>query len=47
MNFADQGQLGDKIDLPIGIEYYWKFMTGMVQQLHEFHYLVMLESIFG
>ena len=47
MNFADQGQLGEEIDLPIGMEYYWKFMTGKVQQLHEFRNLVMLESIFG
>ena len=45
MNFADQGHLGDETDLPIGMDYYWTFMTGKFQQLHEFH-LVMLESVF-
>ena len=46
MNFADQGHLVDEIDLLIGIEYYWTFMIGKVQQQHEFHNLVMLESVF-
>ena len=27
--------------------YYWAFITGKVQQLHEFHNLIMLESVFG
>ena len=47
MNFADQGHLGDEIDLLIGMDYYWTFMTGKVQQLHGFRNLVMLESVFG
>ena len=47
MNFADQRHLGDEIDLLIGMDYYWTFMTGKVQQLHEFYNLVMLESVFG
>ena len=47
MNFADQGHLGDKIDLVIGMDYYWTFMAGKVQQLHGFHNLVMLGSVFG
>ena len=47
VNFADQGHLEDEIDLLIGMDYYWTFMTGKVQQLHEFHNLVMLESVFG
>ena len=47
MNFADQGHLEDEIDLLIGMNYYWAFMTGKVQQLHEFCSLVMLESVFG
>ena len=29
------------------MNYYWAFMTGKVQQLHEFRSLVMLESVFG
>ena len=47
VNFADQRHLGDEIDLLIGMDYYWTFMTGKVQQLHEFYNLVMLESVFG
>ena len=31
----------------IGIDYYWTFISGKFQQLHEFHNLVMLESVFG
>ena len=46
MNFADQGHLGDETDLLIGMDCYWRFMTGKVQQLHEFRNLVMLESDF-
>ena len=40
MNFPDQGHLGDGIDLLIGMDFYWMFMTGKVQQLHEFRNLV-------
>ena len=47
VNFADQGHLGDEIDLLIGMDYYWTFMTGKVQQVDEFRNLVMLESVFG
>ena len=47
MNFADQGHLGAEIDLHIGMDYYWTFMTGKVQQLHGFRNLVKLESVFG
>ena len=47
VNFADQGHLGDEIDLLIGMDTYWTFMTGKVQQLHEFRNLVMQESVFG
>ena len=39
--------LGDEIDLLLGMDYYWTFTTGKVQQLHEFCNLVMLESVFG
>ena len=46
VNFADQGHLGDEKDLLIGMDY-WTFMTGKIQQLHEFRNLVMLESVFG
>ena len=46
-NFADQRHLGDEIDLLLSMDYYWTFMTGKVQQLHEFRNLVMLESVFG
>ena len=47
VNFADQGHLGDDRDLLLGMDYYWKFMTGKIQQLHEFRNLVLLESVFG
>ena len=47
VNFADQGHLGDEIDLLIGMDYYWTFMTGKVQKVDEFRNLVMLESVFG
>ena len=40
MNFPDQGHLGDGIDLLIGMDFYWMFMTGKVQQLHEFRNIV-------
>ena len=40
MNFADQGYLGDEIDLLICS---WQ---KKVQQLHGFRNLVMLESVF-
>ena len=45
-NFADQRHLGDEVDLLIGMECYWTFMIGKVQQLHESRHLVMLESVF-
>ena len=47
VNFADQGHLGEEIDFLIGMDYYWTFMRGNVQQLHEFRNLGLLESGFG